>query len=551
MNNSHKPLKIGLLIDSFQIPAWAYRVVEKVCQDGFAQFSLVILHPAAQTSANWGIKAPHNFGSLLYRAFEKFEDQRYNPLNPFALTDVKPLLTRATVMTLNPPGSKFTFSFQEEEIEQIRRHRLDIIFKVGTAPLSGEILRAARHGVWAYHHSANPADSAEPFGFWEVLEQHPTTGVQLLILGERTSQHRVIYHSDSSTNEYSFKRNRSLHYWKSVSFLPRRLRDLSELGEEPFFAMLDQMPPPAPPISRKPFPPPSNRRLLLPLARHMLRQGLDKLRKRKNFHQWILLYHLGENDPRDFRTYRKILPPKDRLWADPFVRYRDGAYYIFIEEALYNPKRGVISVITMDEQGNYGAPQTIIERPYHMSYPYLIHWEGEDYMIPETSQNQTIELYKCVEFPYKWAFQYNLMEGVKAVDTTLFPHDGKWWMFVNITENEGASTWDELFLFYADHPFSRRWTPHPQNPVVSDTKSARPAGKIFLQDGKIYRPSQNCARRYGYGLKLNRIIELNEQRYREEESASHEPWEERIKGVHTYNRDHHLTLIDAVYWRQR
>ena len=24
-------LKIGLLIDSFQIPAWAYRVVEKIC----------------------------------------------------------------------------------------------------------------------------------------------------------------------------------------------------------------------------------------------------------------------------------------------------------------------------------------------------------------------------------------------------------------------------------------------------------------------------------------------------------------------------------------
>ena len=143
------------------------------------------------------------------------------------------------------------------------------------------------------------------------------------------------------------------------------------------------------------------------------------------------------------------------------------------------------------------------------------------------------------------------LEGVKAVDTTLFSHDGKWWMFVNITENEGASTWDELFLFYADHPFSRSWTPHPQNPIVSDTKSARPAGKIFLQDGQIYRPSQNCSRRYGYGLKINRIVELTEQRYREEESASYEPWEARIKGVHTYNREHHLTLIDAVYWRER
>lgn len=551
MNSPQRPLKIGLLIDSFQIPAWAYRVVEKICRGGYAQFTLVMIHPAVKTSDNWGIKAPARFGSLLYRAFEKFEDQRYNPANPFTRTDVKPLLTRATVMMLNPTGSSAALTFQEEEIAQIRRQQLDVIFKVGPAPLSGEILHAARHGVWAYHHSANPADSAEPFGFWEVLAQHPTTGSQLLILGEGAAQHRVIYHSDSSTNEYSFKRNRSLHYWKSVSFLPRRLKELAELGETAFFARIDQLPPPVPPVSRAPFPAPTNRHLALPLARHIMRQGLDKLRKRNNFHQWILLYRLGETPSRNFRDFRKILPPKDRFWADPFVLYRDGKYYIFVEEALYNPKKGFISVMTMDGQGNYGTPQTIIERPYHMSYPFLIHWEGEDYMIPETSQNQTIELYKCVEFPHKWEFQYNLMEGVKAVDTTLLFHEGKWWMFVNITENEGASTWDELFLFYADHPFSRSWTPHPQNPIVSDTKSARPAGKIFIEDGKLYRPSQNCARRYGYGLKINRIIELNEQHYREAESASYEPWEERIKGVHTYNRDHHLTLIDAIYWRQR
>ena len=68
-------------------------------------------------------------------------------------------------------------------------------------------------------------------------------------------------------------------------------------------------------------------------------------------------------------------------------------------------------------------------------------------MIPETCANKTIELYKCLEFPFKWELQQNLMENLDAVDTTIHFHNGKYWMFVNIKENKGASNCDELFLF--------------------------------------------------------------------------------------------------------
>ena len=57
---------------------------------------------------------------------------------------------------------------------------------------------------------------------------------------------------------------------------------------------------------------------------------------------------------------------------------------------------------------------------------------------------------------------------------------------------------------------SRRWTPHPGNPLLRDFRRARPGGRIFRDDdGRLLRPSQDCVRRYGYGLGISEITELS------------------------------------------
>ena len=111
-------------------------------------------------------------------------------------------------------------------------------------------------------------------------------------------------------------------------------------------------------------------------------------------------------------------------------------------------------------------------------------------MVPESVENKTIELYECTEFPFKWKFKMNLMEKVIAVDTTLFHHKGKWWLFTGIARHERSLPLVELFLFSANELFTNEWNSHPKNPIVNDVMRARPAGKIFAKDGKIYRPSR-------------------------------------------------------------
>ncbi len=175
-------------------------------------------------------------------------------------------------------------------------------------------------------------------------------------------------------------------------------------------------------------------------------------------------------------------------------------------------------------------------------------------MIPETAQNKTIELYECVDFPDVWRHKMNLMEDVQAVDTTLLFHHGKWWLFTSLTEHDAALAGDELFLFYADDLLTTQCQAHPLNPIVSDVRQARPAGAILQMDGskKLYRPSQNGAKRYGYGWNLHEIVVLTETAYVEKTVSRVQPdWDWRLLGTHAFAYAEGLTVIDALTRRQR
>jgi hypothetical protein len=87
----------------------------------------------------------------------------------------------------------------------------------------------------------------------------------------------------------------------------------------------------------------------------------------------------------------------------------------------------------------------------------------------------------------------------------------------------GASTCDELFLFFADDPLTDSWKERPKRPMVSDASWSRPAGRIFESQGQLYRSAQDCLKSYGYGLRMNRILHLTETEYDEEGDATGAP----------------------------
>jgi hypothetical protein len=191
----------------------------------------------------------------------------------------------------------------------------------------------------------------------------------------------------------------------------------------------------------------------------------------------------------------------------------------------------------------------VLERDYHLSYPFLVEEDGELYMIPETASNHTIEVYRCVEFPHRWKLERVLIEGVYAVDATLHREGGRWWMFANAAAS-GEEINDELHLFSAEKLMGE-WTPHRRNPVKSDVRSSRPAGGLFRDGDILLRPGQICAPFYGAGITLHRVTRLDQDEYLEEEERRIVPTDGATLGIHTLNRAGDLTVTDAFERRPR
>jgi hypothetical protein len=275
------------------------------------------------------------------------------------------------------------------------------------------------------------------------------------------------------------------------------------------------------------------------------RAATRAVEKFSSFDQWILAYRFDRGE------FKYLMPPADRFWADPFQLKADGKFYIFFEDYVNSAGRAHISVVEIDRNGVVSGPTEVLKLDCHLSYPFVFEWQGDYYMIPETGERNVVELYRAHSFPFEWKPEKILLEARSPLDATLVEAEGKWWMFVNIQEEGVAVNWDELHLYYAESPLGP-WQPHARNPVVSNVRSARPAGRLFWSKDVLYRPSQDSSLRYGYATTISKVANLSTTTYTETEVLKILPdWDKDIIGVHTVNLMDEMTVIDCLMKRKR
>jgi hypothetical protein len=254
------------------------------------------------------------------------------------------------------------------------------------------------------------------------------------------------------------------------------------------------------------------------------------------------------------------LPAPDRLRllasdhghfvADPMLLTYEETTYLFFEEMDHSSGLGSLGCVTVGDDGSLSEPVTVMKRPTHLSYPFVFVHQGEVFMIPETSADRRIELWRAVELPDRWELSAVLIDGVDAVDATVkFDEDQQlWWMFVSVAE-PGGSTFDTLSIYFSQE-LASGWTAHPLNPVKLDPTSSRPAGPIREEDGHWLRPAQDCSRGYGGALAWCRITDLSPHTFHEEVVTRWSP-PSGYRGLHTYTRTDNWEAIDLQRRRWR
>ncbi len=554
---ARKQLRVGVLLNATETTSWADYMLKTLRDGNYADIVLFIVddspNPQRNKPVNGAIqnlagRIANRIAELVYKIHI---ERDFGTLDAFAPRELRDSFPDTPVLKVKTIKKQLSDYIPPDNIKTIKSYKLDVLIRVGFRILRGDILHCAKYGVWSYHHGDNTVNRGGPPCYWETMESWPETGSLLQILSEDLDNGKVLYRSASATDRFSVKATRDNLYWKTQSFIPRVMQRLHQQGDS-FLSQLDENPGAPRFYSARLFLAASQFEHFRLIANKAFQKLGWVLHNKRNLRQWVLMYDLNKGHSTSPWRYKTLTPPKDRFWADPHIIHRNNKYYIYFEELPFATNKGHISLIEMSEDGTHSEPVAVLVKPYHLSYPFVFEHEGDTWMIPESGENKTVELYRCTQFPDQWEWVMNLMDGVCAVDATLHYHQGLWWMFTNIAAHPSLDNWDELHLFYAKDFRTNEWTPHTLNPVVSDVKNARPAGKLFIENGKLYRPSQNCSHRYGYGFNLSEIVELSTTNYQERVISRVTPdWDKHVVATHTYNKTGDLCMMDAMRVRRR
>jgi hypothetical protein len=189
-----------------------------------------------------------------------------------------------------------------------------------------------------------------------------------------------------------------------------------------------------------------------------------------------------------------------------------------------------------------GAPMAILERPYHLSYPFVFEQNRDVFLIPESAESRRVELYRAVSFPDQWEHVADILTELAASDSTIVEHEGLLWLYTTIN-SPGMSPCDNVHLYWSAD-VRGPWHPHRMNPVVSDVRAGRAAGRVFVHDGRLIRPAQDSARRYGHAINFQAITQLSVNDYQEVTVGRLERTEPRMLATHTYNSDDQYEVTD-------
>ena len=215
-----------------------------------------------------------------------------------------------------------------------------------------------------------------------------------------------------------------------------------------------------------------------------------------------------------FKQTHKISSNSNSEWADPFIYEKNNINYIFFENNDLILNKGKISCGIL-ENNKLTKIKDILNFNYHLSYPFIWKNKNDIFLIPETSQNKSIKIWKSVSFPYKWKIFKTIFKNEYCCDTTIIKDfDNVNWLLTNKSNDQTNDPNNELYIYKIIGNFEK-FISHKLNPVITDCRTARNAGNLNFTN-KMLRPSQiNNSSGYGVGLNINRIVSLNLENFQE------------------------------------
>ena len=545
-----KKLKIGILIrDPAKLDNWEYRILKGIVEHPNLQLTLLIKDGREQKySIESRIKnnffTNNSFLNLLWTIQVKIESRLFPGKKTVKSGEITEKIKNIEILCLNPVREGFFDVFSDEDSDKVKSYGLDIILRHEFCTIRGNILEAARYGIWSFNYIDIAINGGGPAGFWELVNNEPCCRMDLLKLTPGPDKECIIDKAWYNIHWTFFKNNNDLLessvalLFKSIAGLLKRTN--FETGVSPIQEKR---------AARKP----ALKYMLIYIFKFYSRLFMhifNKMFRLKRQDCWTLFFGKGNFLDCDPAKLNPAPMPKGVFWADPFLYEHENQLYVFFETLVYKTMKGKISAgkVIEDGKGNFKVidVKDILDFNYHMSYPQIFKEEGEIFLIPETFENKRLSIYRCLDFPDKWELYSTAFEGEEIVDTTYFcDENGDKWLFLN----KGWTFESELYIYKIDSLKLENIIAHDFNPVFIDCRKARSGGAIFKNGKDYYRPGQiNTDGVYGRGLQINKIKKLTLDEFEDEPIATiGYNFRKGLIGTHHLHQYGNNFVFDACY----
>ena len=522
--------------------SWQAECIRHLTRDGHRCVLLILDKREVRKPSFFRWIASYPWGKIVYNLCHRtiFRPPSKNPV------DLSGELGKIPVVECFVEKQGYSEYFNPRDIETIKSYRPDFILRFGFNIIRGPVLEAARYGIWSFHHDDEMKYRGGPPAFWEIWRRDPVSAAILQRITEKLDSGIIVRKGYFRTIDHSYRANLEQLLEDSAGW-PALVASLLAEGEE-----INTIPT----VSQaKVLKVPGNLLMLFYLARLFINK--IKFHSRELF--CAEFWHSGiiRKPAADLVFSGAPIPEKDIAWlpspgrseyhADPSGFFDTGQLHLFFEDYDYKKMAAGISGYILDpSSGVFSEKKEILPGNPHLSYPFVFLNDNIVYCIPESSSENRIWLYRYDEAAGRMMKDHILLDGIDAVDPTLVSFENSWWLFFTLKSCSNT----HLHIYYSPE-LRGPYLPHLQNPVKTDIRSARPAGRFFMHEGILYRPAQDCSRTYGNKVVINKVIRLSAKSYREEVAGVIGPltFGRFTKGFHTFNAAGPFTLFDAKRYR--
>jgi hypothetical protein len=525
-------LRFGVLLDSLDVRAWEASCVEMLVESGLGEPGLVVL---PTTDAARRTPADVLRHAAYYAARSTLWRPRAFRRAALAGFESVPVIRAGTY---SDAGNWRRFS--SDAIVAIRAADLDFLLRFGFGVIRGEILTAARYGVWSFHHGDERRFRGRPAGFWEMHEGAREIGVVLQRLTARLDAGVILRRGTYAVDRTSYANTLDRAYLGSIDFPLQVCRDVlnglaSELAAQPSssVARTRRMP--------------GTRAVARVLATTTFSALQRAVYGALVLKRWSVGSATGggellvEGRVTGVRWYST--PERTTFLADPFIVPGSAGRVVLCESMDYRKGHGSIVRVELSSSGVTTPTTVVVEPDAHLSYPYLILDDGDLWCTPESASTRGLTAYRLSPDARVVLARERIIEGVAAIDPTIFWYGDRWWLA--LTE-DGPTSSSHLWIYHSARPRGP-WQAHSRNPVKVDANGARGAGRPFVVNGSTYRPAQDSSSGYGRAVRIFRIIELTPGSFREESVAvlRPDPLGSHPDGLHTVSVENGSVVVDG------